>query len=285
MKTGHFNVWPITAGPEGAVAWYQLGPEALLDAVRGDDGARVVQCNHPRFEAFSYFKTIGFDAMKTDKKLLRCDLMELINGNSHAETPEVLQDWLGLLSRGIRITATGVSDCHGTSDYIGNARTWVYLGDAGAEALCTGGAAPIDAALVAGRAVASAGPMLTVKVSRGAASAGIGELLPAGAGDATVQVSLAAAQWLPLGTVQVYAGTSKVLTKALNAVPAKDGARHLAFDLPLQASPTDTFVVAVHVPAAGADAWPGVHLPAWALTNPVLIDGDGDGKWFGQLVP
>ncbi len=289
LKTGHFNVWPMQAGPDGAVAWFELGPEALLKAVHGGDPNRVVQCNHPRFESFSYFKAIGFQAETTAKKLLQCDLIEVINGIGHQETPQVIVDWLGLLARGIRITATGTSDCHGTSDFIGNPRTWVFVGEAAAEALCTGGATVVDKALVAGRAVASAGPMLTVKVTRNADVATIGGLLPASTGGmdnaATIEVRIAAPDWLPLGTVEVYVGQKKVKSEDVSAAVVKDGAREVALSLPMATTLTDTTVVAVHVPKPGADGWPGIHRPAWAVTNPVLIDGDGDGKWFGQAQP
>jgi len=285
LKTGHFNVWPLKAGPEGALGWYQLGPKALLDALHGSEADRVVQCNHPRFESFSYFKTIKFDVAKTDKALLRCDLMEVVNGLSHKETAQVLIDWLGLLNRGIRITATGVSDCHESADAIGNVRTWVYLGEAATAGLCEGGAAVVDKALMAGRAVASGGPMVTMKVSRAKSVAQIGDLLPAEPGPASVHVQVAAPEWLPLGTVEIYAGGAKIASEPVGATEVKAGARVADVAVPLPESATDTTVVAVHVPSPGGGGWPGIQSPAWAVTNPVFIDGDGDGKWFGQSAP
>ncbi len=286
LKTGHFNVWPAKPGPEGAVAWFELGPEALLDAVgqaatpAGD--ARVVQCNHPRFESFSFFKAIAFDAAHTPVKLLRCDLMELINGIGHKETGQVLTDWLGLLARGVSISAVGTSDCHGISDFVGNPRTWVRVAQP-LDALCNQPGA-IDDALRAGHAVASAGPLLTLKVTRGQTQAQVGELLPAGTSGqkATIEAHIAAPDWLPLGTVDIYVGQTKVKSVQVSNTAVASGARNAVVSLPLAATASDTTVVAVHVPAPGKSGWPGIHRPAWAVTNPVKIDGDGDGKWFGQ---
>ncbi len=53
-------------------------------------------------------------------------------------------------------------------------------------------------------------------------------------------------------------------------------ARPVLREVPVPAA-VDGWVVAVHEP--GASAKPGIHRPAWAIANPVLIDGDGDGGW------
>ncbi|MCO4763676.1 MAG: hypothetical protein KC502_19345 [Myxococcales bacterium] len=222
-----------------------------------------------------------------NKPISRCDVNK--TGDFSCRVPEtarrVSSGRLGLLARGIFITATGTSDCHGTSDFVGNPRTWVYLGEAAAKNLCKGGATVVDEALKSGRAVASAGPMLNVEVSRGKSSAAVGELLSppsTGSNAATIEVRIAAPEWLPLGTLDVYAGQKEVKSEDVSKAVVKDGAREVVLTLPMEATQSDTTVVAVHVPKAGTNGWPGIHRPAWALTNPVRIDGDGDGKWFGQ---
>ncbi len=283
IKAGHFNIWPATP-----VSWYQLAINALFDALGAGQKGRVVQCNHPRFASFSLFTAIDFDAATTTASTLRCGALELINGIDHKATPQVVADWLGLLDRGIRMTGVGTSDCHSDIDFVGNPRSWVKMGDSqAATAACAFAGSDVDSALLAGKVIASAGPFLEIAAVAGGKVAAIGELLPtqglAGKAALTVHVRVAAPDWLPLGHLLVFSGTQQIADIDVSTTQVKSGARDYAVDLPIAASTADGVVVAMHVP--GESAAPGLYRPAWAVTNPVFLDWDGDGLWWGQPLP
>lgn len=158
---------------------------------------------------------------------------------------------------------------------------------AAATAPCTFASSDVDAALLAGRVVASGGPFLEIAAKAASKSAAIGDLLPLSAGPGkapvTVHVRVAAPDWLPLGHLLVYSGTQQIADIDVSKTPLAAGARDFAVDLPGAASTADGGVVAMPVP--GESAAPGPYRPGWAVTNPVFLDWDGDGLWWGQVVP
>jgi hypothetical protein len=288
IKLGHFNTWPVAPDANrsgnGAVAWFGKNADALLAEIRANDQQRVVQSNHPR-GAQGYFNEIGLDA-KTDAKLLAFDTVELVNAKRYDDTPQVINDWLGLHSRGFRITGTGASDTHSLSSGIGTTRTYVWLGkDASGKWLDRQGsftAAQADQALKKGRAIATTGPMLVLSVlatggaTGDAQSAGIGETLQPKAGQAiTVRAVVQAPAWLPLGSIVLYRNGKQVHSADVAGTALAAGKRQAVVELPDPAPPTDppqdAWWVAVHKPGAQS-ASPGQHRPVWAVTNPVFVD-------------
>ena len=284
LHLGHFNAWPLVADPKlagnGAVAWFGKKPEALLADMHGGDPLRVVQSNHPRGSQ-SYFDGIELDTKTTDVKLLDFDAVELINAKRMSDIPEVLADWFGLQARGIRITGTGNSDTHTLSAGIGGARTWIYVGkDAAGAWLDKQGkftAAQADAALKAGRAVATTGPLLVLEIEgAGGAKAAIGDTLKATTGTLTVRATVQAPAWMPLGSIELYRNGKLVHTEAAATTPIVAG-RRLAVVTQTSEAGQDAWWVAIHKPGASPAA-PSQNQPLWAITNPVFVDGDGDGK-------
>ncbi|MGM0578612.1 MAG: CehA/McbA family metallohydrolase [Myxococcota bacterium] len=289
MRLGHFNVWPLTVDPslsgQGAPGWHGIEMDGLWDLLGVGDG-RIVQCNHPRFgsgyEAF--FDALGLDEATPDD-LLACDTMELVNGGRpHEDTPQVLADWSGLLDRGIRVTATGTSDTHRTDEPVGVARTWVRVGDLADD---FHGAAPGDAAtavedaLRAGRAVASVGPFATVTlVTDDDREAAIGDTLEDPGAAVTARVEVQSPAWMPLGTLEVLVDGEVVREEDLSATEPSDGRHHAVIEVPVTVDGSDRWVAAWHRDAPAPN--PGAHRPPWVVTNPVFVDGDGDGAWTGR---
>ncbi|MCB9785398.1 MAG: CehA/McbA family metallohydrolase [Deltaproteobacteria bacterium] len=266
---GHFNVWPVAPDPtlagQGAPDWDGLDAPGLLARLRAAAPTGVVQLNHPRFGGASYFDAIGFDPATTDPALLAFDAMELINGIGHTDTPEVLADWTGLLDRGLRITGTGASDVHGQGEPMGLPGTLVRPETDG----------DVWEALRAGRAVASAGPWLTVELSDAQGATGrIGDTLVAPAGPLLLTAALEAPDWLSLGRLRVLVSGETLLDEDVSAEPVVDGRRRVMRTLSLPAD-ADAWCVAVHLP--GDTPRPGLRRPPWAVTNPVFVDADGDG--------
>lgn len=272
MHLGHFNTWPRTPDPDsagaGAPVWYDLDHATLFDTLQ-EVPAAFVQCNHPRFGSgyAAFFDVIGLDGSPgPDALVQRCDAVEIVNGFGHEDTTQVLQDWLGLLDRGVRVTATGTSDTHEHDDFAGNARTWVRLVDGATPGSWTSG--DVDAALRAGAAVATAGPILTLTVSDGTTTAAIGETLVSPSADLTAHVTLQAPTWMTLGQLDLIVDGEVAHSEDTSALPVVDGRQLLTLDLPLSFDQPG-YVLAFHQgPSA---SWPGTHRPPWALTNPVFV--------------
>ena len=262
--------------------WYGLDAPALLDALRGQVGSGVIQCNHPRFESAAYFDVIGFDDGVPTPEFLAFDVMELINGIGHSDTPVVLADWMELLNQGIRRTGTATSDCHGTHDFVGNPRTLIYVGvgddGLGRDRQGVFSATEVDEALKQGAVIATAGPFLTLTLTdEESHEASIGEVLITPWGDLMAHLRLEAPAWMPLGRLQIFTHEGLVFDEDLSAesAPPNTAAKH-EYVLPLGPF-SDGWVVAVHEP--GSTGKPGTHRPPWAITNPIFVDLDGDGSW------
>jgi hypothetical protein len=250
MTAGHYNAWPVQpeadAAGNGAPDWRGLEADVLIDQLPG-----WVQCNHPRFLDGGYAAVFDLGIAPE-----RCDGVEVLNGFSAAETPQVLDDLLASWSDGHRPVATGASDAHGEDDFVGNPRTWIRA---------TGDPDTLDAALAAGHAVASGGPFVTLTLSDGSDEAGVGETLQA-SGSVTARVVLQAPEWMELAELVLVADGAEVWTTDLTDLAAVDGLKRLEAEVPLDA---DTFVVAVH---RGAPAvFPATHAPPDVVTNPVWL--------------
>ena len=271
MHLGHFNFWPATERPElsgqGAPRWFDHTADsllALLHEPQTEGATPLVQCNHPEFASgyAAFFDVVSPLDTPTPPALLACDLLEVVNGFASEDTADVLAIWSELHARGVRLTATGTSDSHETAGFVGNPRTWVYIGDAPANAQT------VEAALREGHAVASSGPFLELHLlGAGDDPAGPGDTLDS-AGEVTAQIRVSAPEWMALGTVHVVVGAAEVHLEDLSAVPAAEGARKWALDLPLTVAPGD-FVFVWHDPVAPVP--PGTHQPGWTVTNPVFI--------------
>lgn len=274
IQLGHHNVWPLTQQQDlagnGAIDWYGKDAAALQNALRGNDDKRVVQCNHPRGSQ-SYFAGIALDPKTTDVALLAFNAMEIINGKRMSDTVKVLQDWFGLIDRGLRITGTGNSDTHSLEGGIGGTRTYIFVGEAGGKPRDVQGAfqgADADAALKAGRAVASTGPLLTLELRNGTAKAGIGDTLTTTAGDVEAVATLQAPAWMPLGSVEIYRNGELVHTEAVTDTAVEAGRRkvNVSFKAPAQAQ---GWWLALHRPGT-APSTPLMGRPVWAITNPAF---------------
>ncbi len=296
MDSGHFNAWPIPAEPaasgQGAPKWWGLDADEILTAASAGDPHRIVQCNHPRvskgYAAFFDVIELGPDSGPQDADHVACDTVELLNGFDLEGWHEVLEDWFLLLELGHRVTGVGVSDSHTLAERPGHVRTLVYVGEEAADRTDPASLTPqhVDDALRAGRAVATAGPFLDLAVvdAEGQRTP-IGGLLspaPAGLEGLTAHVELQAPEWMALGTLHLVLDGKEVYTADASGVPTVDGRRHLVVDVPLAkagaaAGPGDHWIVAWHDGAPAS--WPGTLEEAVALTNPVLLDGDGDGAW------
>jgi hypothetical protein len=265
MFYGHMNGYPMTLEEPASYfkpGWFLYSStgvfERLLEPVEvsaalRDHGAEIVQINHPRADQ-GVFNYINFDpeTAESERTWPNPDTFEIINGKRLGDTPEVLADFLGLLTHGKKITGTGTSDVHDDLG-IGYARTLIQVAD-------TSDLTAVWKALREGRAVATTGPFLTITATAaGGLSAKIGDTLATN-GAVTIRIETKTPSWMPLSRVRLYENKREVLVR--DATPGMFSTTYTS------SSAGDLFFLAV---VEGGEAIP-TGKASLAVTNPIYVD-------------
>lgn len=260
-EIGHFNVFPLRRAPE----YRGRAAGELFDELHANPDV-LVQVNHPRL-----LDHIGYFTLHNGDAPTNYDLLEVYNGFDLGK-PEavlsVLHHWLELLSRGMRITATGNSDSHHLArQWSGYPRTYVQVPREAVE---------VDAvlrALRAGRAYVSNGPRLELRVHGSAP----GETARVTSDTVDVWLVADGPSWMDLDEITLWAGTERVRTIALSPWPSAQPkqpyqlrfAQQVRLKLPKDAS----FVVAtVRGDRPMERLLPKRQAAPLAFTNPVWLD-------------
>jgi hypothetical protein len=285
-RTGHFNAFPFPADtkpPDPSTAdWPNL-----LRAIRSAPGERVVVLNHPRdlHAGFRPFAPEQFNPVTGEHRRgpLGVDAMEVINSGAMQSDPmQLARDWMALRNHGERLTAVGASDSHDVARYIvGQGRTYIACRDDDPARL------DVDTAcrtLKAGRALVSLGLLARMRVND---RFDVGDLATKLGEQVRVSVEVYGPSWSTADRVELFASGVKVREARIDSSPFALKAS-VAWTLPRPSH--DVSLVAV---ASG----PGVSAPYWAIarpyqptslewtsrsfaiTNPIDLDGDGDGAW------
>jgi hypothetical protein len=282
---GHWNVYPVKPRPDldrgGALDVRGKDVHQIVSSLRTNNtaGEVVVQVNHPRAQpAFmSYFETVKFDPTKPLPPDWEggFDAIEVFSSKDVSKAEPVLRDWLALLQRGHQYTAVGGSDSHLISRLeVGYPRTCVGLGKDGkltAETLVDGLRHRRDAFI-------TNGPF--VRVSVGGRT--MGQIAPATRGRPKLDIEVHAAAWVDVRRVEVIVNGER-RGKPFLIPPTPGKPIHWKNSLELKID-RDAFVVVI---ARGDESLDPVvaHLPdhpvptALAITNPIYLDRDGDGKF------
>jgi hypothetical protein len=296
---GHFNAYPMREDP---LAFRGGAPRAegrrlravLADLGRGA-GAPFVQMNHPRgheqhkLEDGDYFThlavagepydpTLGLDAEPnrvlaerdpaTGLRDLDYDGVELLNGPSFPRYQQTRADWLSLLLQGVVHVGVGNSDSHRAGELPGLPRTYVAVES---DRIGTFDEAAFFAALRGGRAFATTGPLLDVRLG----DAGPGERFSGREG--TLRVRVNAAPWVPVDHLLVHRDAEIVASRRV--------ARGETLELPVTFERDGFLVVEV---AGTPDATWSALAPGFtplAVANPIFVDADGDGVWRAPGLP
>ncbi len=269
-RYGHFNVFPLTRSRN--VSYWNTTPSQLFADARKKSPNGVIQVNHPRWDpAIGYFSYYG----KSDKTAdfvkpgydPNYDALEVYNGDDARDlkkVKEVLADWMHLLSAGRRYVATGSSDSHKLAFLDpGLPRTYIRHGRSVSDAQDV--RAPqkrVLAALKAGRAFVTSGPILDVSVN----GKGPGATVRTGP-RAKVKVRVRAPSWVDVRNVEVIVGGTR---KAYRNVPRSKQVLRLdkTFDIRV---PSKTYVI---VTAQGERGLPNASREAtqpFAFSNPIWL--------------
>ncbi|MDB4965878.1 MAG: hypothetical protein JWN44_1567 [Myxococcales bacterium] len=276
-RYGHFSVIPIAAPANSAhgVATEVRG-KAPADVVRGLKAPdRVVIVNHPRAGGRTgFFENVQLDEHGSyPKELQSIDAVEIFSGKDTTRVEPALRDWLTLLDRGLILTAVGGSDSHLIAGQeVGWPRTCIATGEA-----------PIDAeALVTAlkkkhEALVTNGPFVRVSV----AGHGIGQLAPAPRGRAKVDIEITAAPWIDVKRLELFVNGSR-RGRPIDVPPSTKPVRYKgSIDLRIDRDAYVVVVVRGDAPlGAVLPPSPGMAPPTpMAITNPIYLDRDGDGRW------
>ena len=286
-KTGHFNAFPIA--PKSPVPDYKLGDwTKLMTVMRNTPGVRVVVLNHPRntHSGFSPVAAEHFNPV-TGRNLYGApytfDAMKVVTSAAmQSDIMAPYRDWFAMLNWGHNITGVGSSDTHDVSRFIlGQARTYVECPD--------DTPAKIDVAKACEsfrdmRAYISMGLLVKMKVDD---KFRVGDVATGKNNSLKVAVQVLGPSWARADLVNLFANGHLIRTQAIKPGTASEKA-NLTWNIPRPAY--DVHLVAM---ATG----PGITAPFWesprpyqptskkhdprvqGATNPIFIDGDGDGKY------
>lgn len=291
---GHINAWPMIPDYDqaagGALPWYGLGPDRIFAAMRDRSPGVVIQLNHPRNSSSGYFDLVDFDRDTgaatqdpadlgfpgADLNDFNFDAVEVGNDFNDAEFTESFADYLALVASGHPAAATGSSDSHGKSAFIGNSRTYVFVG-AGADDPATVDLDAVDRAIKQRLVTVSQGAFVTAAIedpATGAPSA-FGALVDLSAQtEAILHLEVQAPPWMGLARLVIYAGRDVATTIDLDETDTAAVRFDQTVAIPL-AGDGDGFFVVVAEPAGRGD--PVLGQPDASFTNPIAFDGDGDG--------
>jgi hypothetical protein len=285
---GHFNAYPMTRDPSragaGAPPFVQQTPASLFAHVHAIEPAAVVQVNHPRLAGgIGYFELLRLKA-ETGRAAPGYsedfDAIEVWNGyelGARDALERNLRDFLDILARGKRVSATGSSDSHQVLHHApGYPRTMVLVGAEAAE-----DPRAVVAAIKRGASYVTTGPFLQLTVN----GEGPGNEVHARDGNFSVSLEVRAASWVPTSRVALYVGKERAYTFTIPRPPQADQpgippnpVRFALHDLPIHVT-ADSFVTArVEADASIAHYLGQGDALAFAFSNPVFLDADGDGR-------
>jgi hypothetical protein len=306
---GHANVFPMqfkqTQYSGGLLKHEGNRIRELIDMFGSDSEHVILQMNHARKAAIkdddSYYldhlvagnsyapglplssdnnKSLIEKDPNTGLRDIDIDLLEIANGSFLAAfftNYEVLrQDWFSFLQQGEIIFASANSDSHGNVELVAMPRNYVYVGD---DNLANFNRDTFINAISDGQMFGSSGPLITVSEQVGeiktAQAIGVSKMLSGS--DVSLQVTIAAASWVPLDTLKIYVNGVLEETRSVAANSQQD------FEFNFSHDSFVIFEVTGQVNELYSLLAP--TLTPMAFTNPVFIDADNDGKWNAPGLP
>jgi len=285
----HYNTYPVARIKEakyyGAIDPLSDTTTPLFQRSRKADPNTIIQVNHPRSGRLGYFNQYQLDPESAAFALegfdTSFDVLEVLNGPScFSSNAESVRDWLNLLNRGYYYPLTGSSDSHGIDrSEPGYSRTYIlYDGPKGADLDLTA----LIFAIKEGRSFASNGPIITAAVNQDYT---YGDTLTDTDGSIDVELRIQCAPWVAAEQVKlIINGKRKIgLPLQQKSSGGLDIIQKQQIDLQQDSyivfevqGGKSLFPVLQSIAAGGR---PDKVLLPYALTNPIFIDVDGNGKF------
>jgi hypothetical protein len=272
-RFGHFNVFPLKKEP---IVAHDTTAKKLFASIRQVAPQSILQVNHPRWGAplgyFTYFRVHD----KTGEAKFpgyepNFDALEVYNGDDAYDFKlirDVLTDWMHVLGRGYRYTATGSSDSHNLAFLDpGLPRTMIKHGAGNDDATDVDApASSVIAALKAGRAIVTSGPIIEATIE----GKGPGETLKSPGKKPKLRIVVKAAPWIDVRALEVLEGPHTRRLAYVGIPRSKNVVRlDTSIDLKL---PEKTFVVVIVQGERGLPNASREGTIPFAFTNPIWIE-------------
>jgi hypothetical protein len=289
----HYNTYPLLFREDeknnGAIDAHRKEASLLFQASREKDPQALLQVNHPRSGSIGYFNNYELDPEDASSAKenfdLSFDVLEVLNGPFPYDSNEQsITDWLNLLNRGYYFPIVGSSDAH-TIDRgePGYSRTYIYYKGGKGKDLDV---STLIQAIKNGHSFASNGPVVDFTINDGSIP---GDLLTADDGKVDIRLEVKSAPWIGVDEVRLIVnGYRKIIFPVQESEDSI-----LKFSETLSLSLTEDSFIAAEIlgkrslfPVHQARARDGLRensaLP-YALTNPIFVDVDGNGRFDPPL--
>lgn len=276
-RLGHMNAFPLD--PKERPPDHRLGSWIKLVNEIRSKGAKVVILNHPRWPTLARcpFTEFGLNPLSgefRDQPTFPFDAVELANSLVPQPDPlYVVRDWLALLNRGYRVTGVGASDTHTVGEPPGQARSYLPSRNDDPARI------DVDDACERfrrGEVTMSLGIFADVWVD-GRWKMGQTNTLQNDSVEVTLRV--AAPSWVTPRVAIVFLNGREVARKpVLSRAPRRATDARIEFRLPRPGNDAH-LVCAVLGDGVSHPAWTTKEKFTLAVTNPVFLDADGDGRY------
>lgn len=283
---GHFGAFPLPADEaelgHGAIETGKHTAAQIFADVRTKAPGALIDVHHPRLQhgKMGYFVLADLDIATGHTKAagfsFDFDAIEVLNGYQDSDrmmVGKVIGDWIGFLDSGKRVSCTGNSDSHHLTFNLGGyPRNYVAVGDA-----TVGGLDPIAvaAAVKAGHSFFTTGPLVEASI----AGKTYGEIASVSPGKASLHVTVRAANWISVGKLTVLGPGNTVL--ATRTIAASTQVVRFDEVIELDVGRDGYAILRVdgdHPMAPNVGDISSFLVYPMAVTNPIWIDSDGDGK-------
>ena len=287
-----FNLYPLGPNEDGWSAVETLSGEVapIFEATRKRYPDALIQINHPRYSSWDYLNSYQLDpdsaATAREGFWTGFDVLEVLNGPSlrSSNNSKTIRDWLNLLARGFFFPAVASSDAHQIdTEETGYSRTYAYVTGRDLKNIDV---ATIIGSLKRGRSFVTNGPIVELTVDDRYLP---GDTLSAVDGEVEISIEVRAAPWISVEEVRLIVNRETV--RLLPVEAPRGSVRRLQRDVRLELA-DDAFIV-VEVTGKGS-LYPVVQMRSksglgadavtpYALTNPVFVDVDGNGRFDPPL--
>jgi hypothetical protein len=276
---GHFQAWPLTEKPDkpnrGGIEWFETSAPELFARMRASERHPIaIQVNHPRVEAMGgYFSALGLDReagtlQNFENWSADFEAIEVFNGSCSNGASETKLDWYDMLDRGYRFSVSGGSDSHHEHAPLGVPRVYVPTPHGPAEL----DPQELVTAFREQRVFVSCGPFVELAVE----GRGLGETVAARSGQVRVHLRVQAPDWMQLAEARLVSHGQVIWSEPADLWTGGEGAVVLEREVDLQL-PADAWLV-LEVTGRGS-LYPVSGVTPYALTNPIYVDVDGNGRF------